>query len=68
MATPNRRYWFSCSDAAEYLIVDSATVRSWARHALDGDPTRLRKAKLSTDGRYFVSRREIVKLLLKSRA
>ncbi len=66
MTTPNSRYWFSVSEAGDFLAVDSATVRGWARRVLEGEPSRLTKAKLH-DGRYFVSRREVAKLLRKSR-
>ncbi len=58
----DRRHWTPAADAAEFLEIDEATIRDWCRRIESGIPTKIRRSKKDSKGRWYVSILEIYNL------
>ena len=66
MARPSR--WIPPSEAASLLDVSVETVRAWCRRLEAGEKAPIKRVRRLEDGSLLVSRREIWKILRKSRS
>ena len=56
---PKREGEMHLNHAARLLEVSVKTVRTWARRAVEGDPSRLQKARRDPANRYYVNAIEV---------
>jgi predicted transcriptional regulator of viral defense system len=59
-----RSRWLTPSEVARVLRIDEATVRLWCRRLKTGKLARIKRMRVTKDGRYLVPRSEIANLLM----